>query len=132
MCISIYRRVLIVVGYNCQMMVFFCRITATTEIDPEWHTLALHDALPISVTCDVRWTAHGEAALGALAAAVDSARAADPLSPVTVVTPSPSVAVRSEEHTSELQSLMRTSYAVFCLKKHTHHSHRLRLRHIVH
>src|SRR3546814_1857896 len=26
-------------------------------------------------------------------------------------------AVRSEEHTSELQSLMRLSYAVFCLKK---------------
>src|SRR3546814_5908996 len=25
--------------------------------------------------------------------------------------------IRSEEHTSELQSLMRTSYAVFCLKK---------------
>src|SRR3546814_9076176 len=25
--------------------------------------------------------------------------------------------LRSEEHTSELQSLMRTSYAVFCLKK---------------
>src|SRR3546814_8828645 len=35
---------------------------------------------------------------------------------------------RSEEHTSELQSLMRISYAVFCLKKknnkHTHiHTH---------
>src|SRR3546814_2160167 len=29
----------------------------------------------------------------------------------------PSEAVRSEEHTSELQSLMRISYAVFCLKK---------------
>src|SRR3546814_3736197 len=28
-------------------------------------------------------------------------------------------AIRSEEHTSELQSLMRTSYAVFCLKKKT-------------
>src|SRR3546814_8133004 len=28
--------------------------------------------------------------------------------------------VRSEEHTSELQSLMRISYAVFCLKKQTH------------
>src|SRR3546814_3715680 len=28
-----------------------------------------------------------------------------------------SVAFRSEEHTSELQSLMRISYAVFCLKK---------------
>src|SRR3546814_3881359 len=31
---------------------------------------------------------------------------------------------RSEEHTSELQSLMRISYAVFCLKKkHTQHIH---------
>src|SRR3546814_8534221 len=33
---------------------------------------------------------------------------------------------RSEEHTSDLQSLMRTSYAVFCLKKKTrriHHTH---------
>src|SRR3546814_4285598 len=28
---------------------------------------------------------------------------------------------RSEEHTSELQSLMRTSYAVFCLKKKNKH-----------
>src|SRR3546814_3876972 len=27
---------------------------------------------------------------------------------------------RSEEHTSELQSLMRISYAVFCLKKKSH------------
>src|SRR3546814_7127739 len=31
---------------------------------------------------------------------------------------------RSEEHTSELQSLMRTSYAVFCLKKKTHTRHK--------
>src|SRR3546814_6808681 len=30
--------------------------------------------------------------------------------------------VRSEEHTSELQSLMRISYAVFCLKKKKKHS----------
>src|SRR3546814_1527994 len=30
---------------------------------------------------------------------------------------------RSEEHTSELQSLMRTSYAVFCLKKKTSQPH---------
>src|SRR3546814_8102219 len=29
----------------------------------------------------------------------------------------PKISVRSEEHTSELQSLMRISYAVFCLKK---------------
>src|SRR3546814_12502902 len=35
------------------------------------------------------------------------------------------IEVRSEEHTSELQSLMRISYAVFCLKKKT--SKRLQL-----
>src|SRR3546814_1074221 len=33
---------------------------------------------------------------------------------------SPLASARSEEHTSELQSLMRISYAVFCLKKNTH------------
>src|SRR3546814_5484536 len=32
-----------------------------------------------------------------------------------------SASVRSEEHTSELQSLMRISYAVFCLKKKNNH-----------
>src|SRR3546814_17930754 len=31
---------------------------------------------------------------------------------------------RSEEHTSELQSLMRISYAVFCLKKKKKHQHK--------
>src|SRR3546814_4830690 len=31
-------------------------------------------------------------------------------------------AARSEEHTSELQSLMRISYAVFCLKKKRQHN----------
>src|SRR3546814_4212977 len=35
--------------------------------------------------------------------------------PNTLVSPTPGR--RSEEHTSELQSLMRISYAVFCLKK---------------
>src|SRR3546814_3882438 len=35
---------------------------------------------------------------------------------VNILDPSRSLA-RSEEHTSELQSLMRISYAVFCLKK---------------
>src|SRR3546814_3639138 len=34
-----------------------------------------------------------------------------------VVRTSVYVRIRSEEHTSELQSLMRISYAVFCLKK---------------
>src|SRR3546814_3669542 len=31
--------------------------------------------------------------------------------------------IRSEEHTSELPSLMRNSYAVFCLKKKTNNNH---------
>src|SRR3546814_6604928 len=31
---------------------------------------------------------------------------------------------RSEEHTSELQSLMRISYAVFCLKQKKYHPHK--------
>src|SRR3546814_6448302 len=35
-----------------------------------------------------------------------------------------SVCIRSEEHTSELQSLMRISYAVFCLKKKRITSHK--------
>src|SRR3546814_5140955 len=36
---------------------------------------------------------------------------------VTVLEALPDFLARSEEHTSELQSLMRTSYAAFCLKK---------------
>src|SRR3546814_6503334 len=50
---------------------------------------------------------------------------------VRLVEPVDGATTRSEEHTSELQSLMRISYAVFCLKKkntiHTylHTSHRI-------
>src|SRR3546814_2617620 len=39
------------------------------------------------------------------------------LSPRALDTLRSVAAIRSEEHTSELQSLMRNSYAVFCLKK---------------
>src|SRR3546814_4141542 len=39
------------------------------------------------------------------------------LEKVGAYTPQLTIARRSEEHTSELQSLMRISYAVFCLKK---------------
>src|SRR3546814_1076970 len=41
------------------------------------------------------------------------------IGPVIVVAADSRSQVRSEEHTSELQSLMRNSYAVFCLKKKT-------------
>src|SRR3546814_7823945 len=34
------------------------------------------------------------------------------------------VYIRSEEHTSELQSLMRSSYAVFCLKNNIQSTHK--------
>src|SRR3546814_9374381 len=37
--------------------------------------------------------------------------------------PRPHRNIRSEEHTSELQSLMRTSYAVFCLQKQNTSKH---------
>src|SRR3546814_3341505 len=40
-----------------------------------------------------------------------------PLHPRLLRRPSSTGGCRSEEHTSELQSLMRISYAVFCLKK---------------
>src|SRR3546814_4101527 len=39
---------------------------------------------------------------------------------------------RSEEHTSELQSLMRISYAVFCLKKKKQHEHDISKRPTIH
>src|SRR3546814_9321723 len=43
----------------------------------------------------------------------------------------PGQEVRSEEHTSELQSLMRISYAVFCLTKKTHTNKTKQLSHQV-
>src|SRR3546814_3552389 len=61
--------------------------------------IALHEALAFAV---------GEiAALAARAFGDEHARAVN----------AGRVELRSEEHTSELQSLMRISYAVFCLKK---------------
>src|SRR3546814_2420548 len=47
-----------------------------------------------------------------------------------VVSASFDIAARSEEHTSELQSLMRISYAVFCLKKNTQHIHTYHIIHL--
>src|SRR5213076_3584126 len=74
---------------------FFCNDPATTEIYTVGNTLSLHDALPISV--------YGSRSngLSLLTAAIFGQRRFG----------------RSEEHTSELQSLPTISYAVFCLKK---------------
>src|SRR3546814_8136567 len=60
------------------------------------------------------WRVGGAQAVAALAYGTDRIR------PVDVIT-GPGNA-RSEEHTPELQSLMRNSYAVFCLKKKKHHN----------
>src|SRR3546814_4616748 len=42
------------------------------------------------------------------------------VNPLRAILPERGYVFRSEEHTSELQSLIRISYAVFCLKKKTH------------
>src|SRR3546814_8189753 len=100
--------------------IFFFNDTATTDIYTYCHTLSLHDALPIS-----RWR-RSRSSTGAA-----TSRSSRPLSAHGCWTISTSTCwpntstghrsssrgTRSEEHTSELQSLMRISYAVFCLKK---------------
>src|SRR3546814_2834035 len=50
--------------------------------------------------------------------------AASPTVRLRLVTSPSMMPSRSEEHTSELQSLMRISYAVFCLKKNNHNAMR--------
>src|SRR3546814_2557665 len=80
---------------------------------------ALRARLGFSRSVVVQASCHGtdnRATLNAIARSGDSCRG------VAVVDPAVNVAElealhRSEEHTSELQSLMRISYAVFCLKK---------------
>src|SRR3546814_10450325 len=90
-------------SYSC--LFFFCNDTATTEIYTYLHTLSLHDALPICPQARDRLELRVRAVLPRMrvrrAIAARMGRRTR----------------RSEEHTSELQSLMRISYAVFCLKK---------------
>src|SRR3546814_6157390 len=89
----------------------------TTAFYTSCHTLALHDALPISMAA---WLFAGhhrrpgaERVDGRPVLAREVGRAQQARRETLPDQP------RSEEHTSELQSLMRNSYAVFCLKKKT-------------
>src|SRR3546814_14996842 len=108
-------------------MSFFFNDPATTENYTYLHTLSLHDALPIScidallrgyenaggaeiVRSDLEW----QVAVAVLVRAKISS-----LRKLRSGWPRHFELMRSEEHTSELQSLMRISYAVFCLKKTT-------------
>src|SRR3546814_3366141 len=113
----------------CCIRFFFFNETSTTEIYTYVHTLSLHDALPIfsagarRFSCILDFFIIGAAA-STLSRSPNSlisfAAVLGPIpgTPGTLSTVSPiSASTRSEEHTSELQSLMRISYAVFCLKK---------------
>src|SRR3546814_2075302 len=53
----------------------------------------------------------------------EKTRRSRPAAMSVAVSPLASAQSRSEEHTSELQSLMRISYAVFCLKKKKNQQH---------
>src|SRR3546814_10528193 len=82
------------------------------------HTLSREDVLPSSPVSHppvYRWAAspacHRASALCRPACGAGSCRASAETCPCAL-----SFLGRSEEHTSELQSLMRISYAVFCLK----------------
>src|SRR3546814_8952583 len=77
----------------------------------------------------VRFAAGGGAGFDALGAAFDSAIARARAEHDTATEQVRFQQARSEEHTSELQSLMRISYAVFRLKK-TNHRHNRHIQHI--
>src|SRR3546814_8837747 len=108
-------------------LVFFVFIdTATTEIYTYRHTLSRHDALPIWI-----WRSSSPSSTRP-AAPRSTARRSAPRRPSGPSSSARSAhSMRSEEHTSELQSLMRISYAVFCLKKKTlpYSSHNLSHKH---
>ena len=89
-------------GWGC----FFFNDTATTEI----YTLSLHDALPISLNLP---HCIGSVRGWAKRVFVVDSGSTDG----TVEIAKELGAERSEEHTSELQSPVPISYAVFCLKK---------------
>src|SRR3546814_8196998 len=92
------------------------RSTPTDTLFPYttlFRSLGDPDIQPVLATLDSTLGELLLAAANGRLAEIDAPRFRDQAS-VTVV-----LASRSEEHTSELQSLMRISYAVFCLKKKT-------------
>src|SRR5881396_1522599 len=81
--------------YIVQKFIFNAK--ATHEIYTVRNTLSLHDALPIYRRCRRRTRRRARGRTSILRTTIPQRR--------------------SEEHTSELQSLRTISYAVFCLKK---------------
>src|SRR3546814_1107859 len=68
------------------------------------------------------------AATPGTATRVSSMRPCGTISPAILLNRANRSVMRSEEHTSELQSLMRISYAVFCLKKKTPTQHQSNIK----
>src|SRR3546814_17609027 len=95
------------------MCLSFCNDTATTEIYTYLHTLSQHDALPISTARIEKIRRDGPGGGNAGGGGGNYEPPRDEPTPYDDA----EEPFRSEEHTSELQSLMRISYAVFCLKK---------------
>src|SRR3546814_4272765 len=97
--------------FICFFFLMIRRPPRSTRTDTPfpYTTLFRSSAAPRRPACDWyrRIPTRREAGLGATPKDSVQARPCFPMS----------AAMRSEEHTSELQSLMRISYAVFCLKK---------------
>src|SRR3546814_7362207 len=101
--------------YGCQGWIIWPsslreRLSSTMRSDAVWMPLVSDLATPFSSTSSTRTDS------AASAAVVDSHTSASIGQLMYMSSASGAVWYRSEEHTSELQSLMRTSYAVFCLK----------------
>src|SRR3546814_9399919 len=116
---------------KCCIIVFVFIDSATTEIITSLHTLPLHAALPIFPDAVQALIPPSSRRRFDLPAATSCSRALVARAPdwhtsttlwsraarSETCSPSRSRGTRSEEHTSELQSLLRISYAVLCLKK---------------
>src|SRR3546814_10657356 len=109
----------------CYIYLFFLfNTTRTVEIYTYCHTLSLHDALPIcAVVMALPQVSNAQEVIaeepdgGDNVIVVTAQRQAQSLQDVPIAVSDRYILQRSEEHTSELQSLMCHSYAVFCLKK---------------
>src|SRR2546425_12009564 len=102
----------IISRYSCALRFFFFNDTATTEI----YTLSLHDALPIS-----SWPRRsgGSACHGPAGGIGGSGRSTPPPPRAAAARAPRSTAARSEEHTSELQSLAYLVCRLLLEKKNT-------------
>src|SRR3546814_5106417 len=111
------------------LLISFFNVSAPTEIYTYCHTLALHDARPISDYAQPHAghsgregphpfrTGQGPAQPDRLHHRRGETSDAPCPAPMGRGAGTGRSRSRSEEHTSELQSLMRNSYADFCLKK---------------